>query len=404
MNIKRILAPLLIILLLFSIVIMGAPTYVNLGPTSEITGDVGVPDGSGYYINDILFSTTGLIDISTLAKTDSNFIVGDGTTWVVESGATVRTSLGLGALAVLSTIDNSLWSGTDLSVANGGTGASTAANARINLSVQESDAGLTSIAALTTVADRMIYATASDVYAVTALTSFARSILDDANANTARATLLAAEITHDHAYVNVTTVWATGTAYIVGDKRQASSPDGNLYFEVTIGGTSHATTEPIWPTVAGDTVVDNAVTWIARDGRGDLLIEESFPAIAAATTYVIDSTGTDQISNTTSTSYVNARSGNINDKVHELVVPRKGTYRCEWEMASVLAGVARSRIYKNGVATGVEKTTTSTSYVTQTDDLPFEAGDLVELYIQSAASDNCIVKNFKLLGSVKLFG
>ena len=95
MNIKRILTPLLIILLLFSIVVMGAPTYVNLGPTSEITGDVGVPDGSGYYINDILFSTTGLIDISTLAETDSNFIVGDGTNWVVESGATARASLGI---------------------------------------------------------------------------------------------------------------------------------------------------------------------------------------------------------------------------------------------------------------------------------------------------------------------
>ena len=95
MNIKRILTPLLIILLLFSIVVMGAPTYVNLGPTSEITGDVGVPDGSGYYINDILFSTTGLIDISTLAKTDSNFIVGDGTNWIVESGSTARASLGI---------------------------------------------------------------------------------------------------------------------------------------------------------------------------------------------------------------------------------------------------------------------------------------------------------------------
>jgi len=56
MKFKRILTPLLIILLLFSIVVMGAPTYVNLGPTSEITGDVGVPSGSGYYIDDILLT------------------------------------------------------------------------------------------------------------------------------------------------------------------------------------------------------------------------------------------------------------------------------------------------------------------------------------------------------------
>ena len=38
----------------------------------------------------------GLTDISGLAKTDGNVIVGNGTNWVAESGATARTSLGLG--------------------------------------------------------------------------------------------------------------------------------------------------------------------------------------------------------------------------------------------------------------------------------------------------------------------
>jgi hypothetical protein len=48
-----------------------------------------------------------LTAIGGLAKTDGNFIVGNGTTWVAESGATVRTSLGLGALATLSTVNAS---------------------------------------------------------------------------------------------------------------------------------------------------------------------------------------------------------------------------------------------------------------------------------------------------------
>ena len=35
-------------------------------------------------------------DIAELTPTDGNFIVGDGATWVAESGATARTSIGLG--------------------------------------------------------------------------------------------------------------------------------------------------------------------------------------------------------------------------------------------------------------------------------------------------------------------
>jgi hypothetical protein len=54
---------------------------------------------------------------------------------------------------------------------------------------QTQDAGLTSIAGLTTAADKMLYTTASDTYAVTDLTSFARSILDDTSAAAVRTTI-----------------------------------------------------------------------------------------------------------------------------------------------------------------------------------------------------------------------
>jgi len=82
-----------------------------------------------------------------------------------------------------------------LPIESGGTGAITASAARTNLglaigsNVQAYDAGLQSIAGLTTAADRMIYTTAADAYATTALTPFGRTILDDLDAAAVRTTL-----------------------------------------------------------------------------------------------------------------------------------------------------------------------------------------------------------------------
>lgn len=74
-----------------------------------------------------------LDDIAALAVTADNFVAGNGANLVLKTPAQARTSLGLGSLATLSTINDSNWSGTDLAVANGGTGASDAATARSNL-------------------------------------------------------------------------------------------------------------------------------------------------------------------------------------------------------------------------------------------------------------------------------
>ena len=65
---------------------------------------------------------------------DNVSIANGGTGSTSASGA--RTNLGLGTISTLSSISNSNWSGTDLSITNGGTGASTADAARDALDIQ----------------------------------------------------------------------------------------------------------------------------------------------------------------------------------------------------------------------------------------------------------------------------
>jgi len=110
--------------------------------TANFTGTL-QNGGSNVVVDSDINSTVqaydaGLGEIAALAVTDGNFIVGNGTAWVAESGATARTSLGLGSIATQASDSVSITGGsitgiTDITVADGGTGASTEAGARSNL-------------------------------------------------------------------------------------------------------------------------------------------------------------------------------------------------------------------------------------------------------------------------------
>jgi hypothetical protein len=61
-------------------------------------------------------------------------------------------------------------------------------------------------------------------------------------------------------------VWAATHAYVVGDLVKRLTGTGIFWFKATVAGTS-AGTEPTWPTVLGNTVVDGTVTWKAIRAR-----------------------------------------------------------------------------------------------------------------------------------------
>lgn len=66
------------------------------------------------------------------------------------------------------------------------------------------------------------------------------------------------------------TAWTAATAIVAGAfVKPAAAANGQiaLLYECTTAGTTHAATEPTWPTTVGATVVDNTVTWTARAAK-----------------------------------------------------------------------------------------------------------------------------------------
>ncbi|MDH1055582.1 C1q-like domain-containing protein [Aquipseudomonas alcaligenes] len=96
-----------------------------------------------------------------------------------------------------------------------------AATMRTTLGAQPLDATLTALAAQVTAANQLIYSTGVDAFAMTALTAFARTLLDDADAATARATLGAASqasldaLGYFHAYQSAGIAVSAGAATLM---------------------------------------------------------------------------------------------------------------------------------------------------------------------------------------------
>jgi hypothetical protein len=144
-------------------------------------------------------ATTGGFAVTFKVSGQTGVSIPNGTTlFVYVDGTDVRAitgSLASQAASNVAITGGSITGITDLAIADGGTGASTAANARTNLglaigtNVQAYDPTLQSLSALGTAADRYAYTTGVDTWVEGTITSAGRALLDDADASAQRTTL-----------------------------------------------------------------------------------------------------------------------------------------------------------------------------------------------------------------------
>lgn len=99
-----------------------------------------------------------------------------------------------------------------------------------------------------------------------------------------------------------------------------------------------------------------------------------------------------------STSYVKLAEFTIDSRYSQ-----SGNFRIKWDMRVYAAGTATAKIYKNGIAHGTGQSTTSTTFVSKSEDLAFTGGDTCEIWGHSSQGSYKVeVKDFGVYCADKL--
>jgi len=271
------------------VVIESSELAVDLG-ASSITGTLAVSDGGtgatsasaartalGLAIgSDVQAYDAQLADVAGLTPSDGGIIIGDGSNFVVESGATARTSLGVdaagtdnstnvtlvttshdylsisGQAITLGPIDLAADVTGDLPVAEGGTGASNASDARTNLGlaigsdVQAYDAQLADVAGLTPSDGGFIVGDGSNFVVESAATARTSLGVDAAGTDNSTNVTLAGSLD----YITISGQEITRNAIDLAADVTGSLPNANLAnSSITVSDGSNSTARALGDTL-----------------------------------------------------------------------------------------------------------------------------------------------------------
>jgi hypothetical protein len=157
-------------------------------------------DGAGITILGATDKTLNWVDATDAWTSSEHFNIVAGKSYyiggsAVLSNTTLASSVVTSSLTSVGTIGTGVWQGTAVGIAYGGTGSTSAGNARtalglaIGTDVQAYDAELQALAGLTSAADRLPYFSGANAASLATFTTFGRSLIDDADASDSRTTL-----------------------------------------------------------------------------------------------------------------------------------------------------------------------------------------------------------------------
>lgn len=269
-----------------------AVTYAkiqNVSTTDKILGRATAGAGD---VEEITCTAAGRALLDDADAAAQRTTLGLGTIATQSAGAVAITGGTISGVSSLTSTTSSLGNATitagtitgitDITVADGGTGASDASTARTNLgvaigtNVQAYDAGLQSIAGLTTSANQLIYTTAADTYTTTSLSSYGRSLIDDADAATARSTLgLGTLATQSGTFSGTTSGTNTGdqTITLTGDV----TGTGTGSFAATIASNAVTTAKILDSNITTGKIAADAVTAAKLADNSSTIISGNAP-------------------------------------------------------------------------------------------------------------------------------